>query len=87
MRTLFLCMVLKEFSETTKNKSILVTTIFFTVINITFFNLLFDLISMIAKEVNQIKSNVVCVVARLVFVFCCAITTGCCNAFQHNLVN
>ena len=29
------------------------------------------------------RNNVVCVVARLVFVFYCAFTTGRCNAFQH----
>ena len=43
----------------------LVSTIFFTIINISFFSLRFDLFSIIAKEVNQIKSNVVCF--RLVF--------------------
>ena len=51
--------------------------------NISFFSLRFDLFSIIAKEVNQIRNNVVCVVARLVFVFCCALNTGRCNAFQH----
>ena len=40
-----------------------------------------------AKEVNQIRNNVACVVARLVFVFCCVLTTGRCNAFQHIFVN
>ena len=49
--------------------------------NISFFSLRFDLFSIIAKEVNQIRNNVVCVVAR------CALTTGRCNAFQHNFVN
>ena len=29
------------------------------------------------------RNYVVCVVARLVFVFYCALTTGRCNAFQH----
>ena len=52
--------------------------------NISFSSLRFDLFSIIAKEVNQIRNNVVCVVARLVFLFCCALTTGHCNAFQHN---
>ena len=55
--------------------------------NISFFSLRFDLFSIIAKEVNQIRNNVVCVVAHLVFLFCCALTTGRCNAFQHNSVN
>ena len=42
-----------------------------------------DLFSIVAKKVNQIRNNVVCVIACLVFVFCCALTTGRCNAFQH----
>ena len=33
--------------------------------NISFFSLRFDLFSIIAKEVNQIRNNVVCVVACL----------------------
>ena len=61
----------------------LVSTIFFTIINISFFSLRFYLFSIIAKEVNQIRNNVVCVVARLVFLFCCAFTTSRCNAFQR----
>ena len=65
----------------------LLSTIFFTIMNISFFNLRFDLFLIIAKEVNQIRNNVVCVVARLVFVFCCALTMGGCNAFQHIFVN
>ena len=65
----------------------LVSTIFFTIMNISFFNLRFDLFSIIAKVVNQIRNNVVCVVARLVFVFSCALTTDRCSAFQHIFVN
>ena len=65
----------------------LVSTIFFAIMNISFFSLRFDLFSIIAKEVNQIRNNVVFVVARLVFLFCCALTTGRCNAFQHIFVN
>ena len=49
----------------------LVNTIFFTIMNICFFSLRFDLFSIIAKEFNQIRNNVVCVVAPLVFLFCC----------------
>ena len=55
--------------------------------DISFFSLRFDLFSIIAKEVNQIRNNVVCVVARFVFMFCCALTMGHCNAFQHIFVN
>ena len=43
--------------------------IFFTIMNIPLFNLHFDLFSIIAKEVNQIRKNEVCVVAGLIFVF------------------
>ena len=44
----------------------LVSTIFFTIMNISFFSLRFDLFSIIAKEVNQIRNNEVCVAPRLV---------------------
>ena len=85
-RTLFFRMVLKKLSEITNNKPILISTIFFTIMNISFFSLRFDLFSVIAKEVNQIRNNVVCDAGRLVFVFCCALTTGRCNALQHIFV-
>ena len=52
-----------------------------------FFNLCFGLLSNIAKKFNQIRNNVVCVLVRLVFMVCCAVTTGRCNAFQHIVVN
>ena len=65
----------------------LVSTTFFTIMNISFFSLRFDPFSIIAKEVNQIRNNVVCVVARLVFLFCCALIKGCYKAFQHIFVN
>ena len=80
-RTLYIRMVLRELSEVTNNKPILTSTIFFTIMNISFFNLRFDLFSIIAKKFNQIRNNAVCVVARLVFMLCCALTTGRCNAF------
>ena len=40
-----------------KTNQFLVSTIFFTIMNISFFSLRFDLFSIIAKEVNQIRSN------------------------------
>ena len=87
-RTLFFCMVFRKSSEITKNKPI------FSQYNILYNNeylffqsAFFDLFSIIATEINQIRNNVVCVVAGLVFLFCCALTTGRCNAFQHNFVN
>ena len=89
VRTFFFRVVLRKFSEITNNKPILflVSTIFFTIMNISFFKLRFDLFLIIAREVNQIRNNVACVVARLIFVFCFALTAGRCNAFQHILVN
>ena len=70
-----------------KTNQFLVSTIFFTIMNISFFSLRFHIFSIIAKKVNQIRNNIVCVVAHLVFLFCCALTTGRCSAFQHNFVN
>ena len=89
-RTLFMClgiMVRRKFLEITNNNQFLVSTIFFTIMNISFFNLRFDFFSIITKEVDQVRNNVVCVAAHLVFMFCCALTTGRCNAFQHIFVN
>ena len=65
----------------------LVSVIFFTIIKVSFFNLRFDLFSIIVKEVNQIRNNVVCVIIRLVFLFCCAITAGRWNVFHNIFVN
>ena len=48
-----------------KRNQFLISTILFTIMNISFFSLRFDLFSIIAKEANQIRNNVVCVVARL----------------------
>ena len=52
-----------------------------------FFNLRSDIFSIIVKEVYQIRNSVVCVAARLIFLFCCALTTGRCSAFQHIFIN
>ena len=60
-----------------RNSQKLLTTNFQSVkyflqsMNISFCNLRFDLFLIIAKEVNQIRNNVVCVVARLAFVLLC----------------
>ena len=70
-----------------KTNQFLVSDIFFAIMNISFFSLGFDLFSINAKEVNQTRNNVVYSVASLVFLFCCALTTGRCNAFQHNFEN
>ena len=75
--------MLRKFSEITNNKQIFSQYNFFYKMNISFFNLRFGLFLIINKEVNQMRNNVVCVKAGLNIVFCCALTTGCCNAFQH----
>ena len=86
-RTLFFLMLGNSQKLLTANQFLL-STIFFTNINISFFNLRFGHFSIIAKKrFNQIRKNLVCVVARVVFAFCCALTTGLCNAFQHIFVN
>ena len=80
-------MVLRKFSEITNNKPIISQYNIFYNYEYFFSHLRFDLFSIMAKEVNKIRNNVVCVAARLVFVFCCALTTGRCNAFQDIFVN
>ena len=86
-RTLLFRMAFRKFSEITKNKPIFSQYNIFYNYKYFFFQLRFDLFLIIAKEVNQIRNKVVRVVARLVFLFCCTLTTGRCNAFQHNFVN
>ena len=66
-----------------KTNRFLVSTIFLTNINISFFNLFFGLLSIIAEKVDQISNNAACVVACLVFLFCCVLITSRCNAFQQ----
>ena len=86
-KTLFFVWCLGNSLKLLTRKQFLLSKIFFTIMNISFFNLRFDLFLIITKEVNQIRNKVVYVVVRLVFVFCCALTTGRCNAFQHIFVN
>ena len=88
-RKLFFHMVFRKFIENTNKKQILVSTMFFTNINISFFFLICVVISFqsLPKKVNQIRNNVVSVLTRLNFVFWFALTVGCCNAFQHIFVN
>ena len=65
----------------------LVCTKFFTNTNTNvFFNLLSDPFTIMAKKVNQIRNSVVCVVARLVFVFSCTLTTGRCNSKEFRVL-
>ena len=84
---LFFHMVLRKSIENTCNKLILLSIMFFTNVSISFFNLLSDLFSIIAKKVDQIRNHVVCVVACHAFVFYCVLTTDHCNLFQHIFVN
>ena len=86
-RTLFFRMVLRNPQNLLTTNQFLVNTMFFTMMNISLFSLHFDLFLIIAKEVNQIKNNIACAAAHLVFLFCCALTTVRCNAFQHVFVN
>ena len=82
-RALFSVWCLGNSQKSLTKNQFLVSTVFFTSINISFFSPRFDLFSIIAKKFIQIRNNVVCVLACLVFVFCCAVTTGRCNTFQH----
>ena len=62
-RTLLFCMVFRKFSEITNNKPFfIVSTIFFTNINISFFNLHFDRFSVIVKksQSNQEQCSLCC---------------------------
>ena len=56
-RTLFIRMVLRKLSEITNNKPILISTIFFTIMNISFFSLRFDLFS---SQSNQEQCSLCC---------------------------
>ena len=78
---------LGNYQKLLKANQFLVSAIFFTIMNISFFNLRSDIFSIIVKEVYQIRNSVVCVAARLIFLFCCALTTGRCSAFQHIFIN
>ena len=80
-------MMLRKLSKITNKKTIFSSYNIFTNINISFFNLCFEDFSIIAKNVNPIKNNVVCFVAPFVFVFRCALTTDRYNAFQQIFVN
>ena len=51
------------------------------------FSICSDLFSVIVSKVNQIRNSVVCFVACLVFIFCYALTTSRCNAFQQIFLN
>ena len=71
-RTLFFHIVIQCSGNSEKiltTNQFLVSITYFTDINISFSNLCFDIFSVIVKNVNQIRNNVVYVVARLVFAF------------------
>ena len=79
-RTLFFYMVLRKFSGITNNEPI------FSQYNVVY-NYEYFFFQSVIKEVNQIRKNVVSVVACLVFVFRCAFAMGHCNPFQHIFIN
>ena len=56
-RILFFCIVLRKLSEISNNKPILISTIFFTIMNISFFSLRFDLFS---SQSNQEQCSLCC---------------------------
>ena len=58
---------LGNFQKLLTTNQFLVSTIFFVIMIISFFNLRLDFFSIIPKNVNQTRNNVFCVVARLVF--------------------
>ena len=78
-RTLFFHMVLKKIIENVNKKPVCSQC--------SIFNLYSDFFPIITKKVKQIRNNVVCVVTRLVFMCCCTLTKGRCNAFQDIFVN
>ena len=57
-RTSFFLMLLRNFQELLTTNQFLVSTIFFAIMNISFLSLRFDLFSIIAKDVDQIRNNV-----------------------------
>ena len=78
--------------EILNNKLKLHSIIFFTNTDISFMDLFSHRFSIIANplKVNQISNNVISVVTRYVFIFCCALTTVLCthyNVFQHIFKN
>ena len=75
-------MVLRKFFKNTNNKLIFSANNIFYKYKTSFFQSVFNY-----YRKSQIRNNVVCVVARLVIVFCCTLTTGRCDTSQHVLVN
>ena len=82
--TLFFRMVLRKFSEITNNKPIFSYYNTFHRYKYFFFQPAFwSLFNHCQKKLIKSGASLLCVVALLVFVFCCVLTTGRCNAFQH----
>ena len=85
-RTLFFHMVFRKFKENTSNKPI------FSQYNVFYKYKYFFSICVMTSFQSPLKKSIKsgtmqCVVACLVFVFCCALTTGRCNTFQHIFAN
>ena len=81
-RTLFFRMVLRKFLEIANKKPIFNQYNIFYNYEYFFFQSAFWSLFNHCQRINQIRKNVVRVIARLVFLFCCTLTTGRCNAFQ-----
>ena len=79
--TLFFNIVLRKVKENINKKRNFSQYNIFYKYRYFFFNLFSDLFSIIVKKCIQTRKNVVCVVARLAFVFYCALTMGRCNVF------
>ena len=86
-KTLFFRMVFRKFWEITKNKPIFSQcNIFYNYEYFFFQSAFWSLFNHCQRsQSNQGQCNMCCCLS--VFLFCCALTTGRCNAFQHNFVN
>ena len=86
-RTLFFRMVFRKFSQITKNKPIFSQgNIFYNYEYFSFQSTFWSLFNHRQRiQSNEEQCSAVCVVARLAFLFCCALTTGSCNAFQKKI--
>ena len=88
-RTLFFHMKHRKYMEDTNNKPFFRQYNIFHKYKYFFFQSVFwSIFSRCQKsQSNQEQCSLCRTVARLVFVFCCALTTSRCNAFQHIFIN
>ena len=86
-RRLFFRTVLKKFSKITNSQPVFTQYNTFYNYEYFFFNLHFDLFLIIAKEVNQIRNNVVCVVLRFVVSPCINLYFFCAYLLYLPVIN